>query len=282
MSRRKSPPASARVLTRWVDAYARERGLPPKRVRDWISYMILGGRLERARASAEGPRFTIKGAVAIEMRLPTKARATKDIDLVVEDPADRELTAALRDALEDGCQGFTFRVKGEPHVMPNDALRVDVALEYRGRGWGTIQVDLSAREGDRTEVELVEPLDLAQFGLETPDALPCLSLRYHIAQKIHAMTEPPPDEETPNERFRDLVDLLLMKELTTELAGMREACDEVFAVRATHDWPPVLDPPAFWAEPFAALAEEVELPVRRLEDAVREAQAFIEAIEEAG
>lgn len=232
--------------------------------------------------TADGARFIIKGPVAIELRSAAKARATKDIDLVVEDRSDEELTAALRDALKDGYQGFTFRVKGEPHVMPNDAVRVDVVLEYRGRSWGTIQVDLSPREGDRTEVELVEPLDLAPFGLETPQALPCLSLRYHLAQKIHAMTEPSPDDNTPNERFRDLVDLLLMKELNTDLAGVREACLEVFHIRATHHWPPAVDPPAFWEEPFAALAEEVDLPVRQLEDAVREAQRFIEAIEEAG
>ena len=166
-------------------------------------------------------------------------------------------------------------------MMLNDSVRVDVVLEYRGRNWGTIQVDLSPREGDRTEVELVEPLELEPFGLDTPNALPCLSLRYHIAQKIHAMTEPPLDDETPNERFRDLVDLLLMKELTADLGGVRAACVDVFTIRATHEWPPVLGPPEFWNEPFAALAEEVELPVRRLEDAVREAQRFIDAIERA-
>lgn len=279
MSSQRSAPSSARILTRRVDAHAREHGLPPKRVRDWISYMILCGKLERASPTSEGPRFMIKGAVAIEMRLPAKARATKDIDLVVEDPGDRELTAALRDALEDGYQGFAFRVKGEPHVIRNDSVRVDVALEYKGRSWGTIQVDLSPQEGDRTEVELVEPLELEPFGLETPNALPCLSLRYHIAQKIHAMTEPPPDEKSPNERFRDLVDLLLIKELTTDLGGVRAACVEVFAIRARHDWPPVVNPPAFWEEPFAALAQEVKLPIRRLEDAVREARAFIDSID---
>jgi len=114
MSRRGSPPSSARVLTQWVDAYARERGLPPKRVRDWISYMILGGRLERASVDADRPQFTIKGAVAIELRLPDKARATRDIDLVVEDPAHAELTVQLRNALEGSYQGFAFRVKGKP------------------------------------------------------------------------------------------------------------------------------------------------------------------------
>lgn len=282
MSRRRSPPSSARVLTRWVDAYARERGLPPKRVRDWISYMILGGRLERTTASADGLRFTVKGAVAIEMRLPGKARATKDIDLVVDDPADDELVATLRGALEDDHQGFTFRVKSEPYSLPSNAVRVDVALQFRGRSWGTIQVDLSTREGDRTEVDLLEPLDLEPFGLETPNVLPCLSLRYHLAQKIHAMTEPPPADGPPNERFRDLVDLLLMNALPTDLADVREACVEVFAIRATHDWPPVVDPPRFWEQPFAALAEEVDLPVRRIEDAIREAQGLIYAVDEAG
>lgn len=243
--------------------------------------MILGGRLERVSSSAEGPRFTIKGAVALEMRLPSKARATKDLDLIVDDVAEGELVAALRDALDRGYQDFTFRVKGEPHRMPNDSVRVEVALEYRGRGWGTIQVDLSPREGGRTEVEMVEPLSLDPFGLDTPDVFPCLSLRYHIAQKIHAMTEPPVDEETPNERFRDLVDLLLMRALTTDLGAVRAACEEIFELRARHEWPPLLDPPAFWEEPFAALAEEVELPVGSLADAVQEGTEFIEAIDAA-
>ncbi len=240
--------------------------------------MILEGQLEHASVNAEGPRFTIKGAVALEMRLPAKARATKDIDLVVDNLGDRDLLAALREALEGSYQGFTFRVRGEPYVMPNDSMRVDVALEYRGRSWGAIQVDLSPREGDRTEIELVEPLRLEPFGLDTPDALPCLSLRYHIAQKVHALTKPPLDEETPNERFRDPVDLLLMKELITDLGGVRAACEDVFALRATHEWPPTLDLPHFWEEPFATLAEEVELAVQSLEEAVREAQGFIDAI----
>lgn len=264
-----------------MDAYARERGLTVKRVRDWISYMILGGQLERTSARVEGPRFTIKGAVAIEMRLPAKARATKDLDLVVDDVEEADPVAALREALADTYQGFTYRVKGDPHVMPNDAVRVDVALEYRGRGWGTIQVDLSPREGGRTEVELVEALDLEPFGLDTPGPLPCLSLRYHIAQKIHGMTEPALDEETPNERFRDLLDLLLMKELAGDPLEVRAACEDVFDRRGTHEWPPVVDPPDFWREPFAALAGQVGLPIENLDDAVLEAQKFVDAIAKA-
>ncbi len=251
----RKPPHSARVLSQWVDAYAREQGLAPKRVRDWISYMILGGRLDQVGISANGPRFTIKGAVALEMRLPSRARATRDIDLVVDEAEGEDLAAVLRKALAIDYQDFTFRMKGEPYVMPNDAVRVEVAMDFRGRSWSTVQVDLSRGEGGATEVELVDALELEPFGLTTPSALPCLSLRYHIAQKIHAMTQPSGEGDTSNERFRDLADVLLLRELVDDLAAVRAACVEVFTLRGTHGWPPVLDPPAFWKELYAHLAD---------------------------
>lgn len=163
--------------------------------------------------------------------------------------------------------------------MPNDSLRFQVALEYKARSWSTVQVDLSRGEGDTTEVELVEPLALEAFGLDTPPALPCLSLRYHLAQKIHGMTQPRKGGEEANERFRDLADLLLMRELATDLAGVREACVDVFALRATHTWPPTVNPPETWEEPFAALATELGLPVGSLAAGVEAAAAFIGEIE---
>ena len=278
MSRPRKAPHSARVLTQWVDAYARETGLGRKRVRSWVSHMVLGGQLERASSVAQGPRFTIKGAVALEMRLRAKARATRDIDLVVDEDQGRDIVQVLDQALDGSYQDFTFRVKARPHVMPNGSVRAAVVLLYRGRSWGTAQVDLSRREGEATEIELVQPLALEAFGLDTPPPLPCLSLRYHIAQKIHGMTLPPRDDDAPNERYRDLADLLLMRELAQDLGGVREACVEVFAVRGTHAWPPTFEPPLFWEEPFGRLAAEVGLPTSTVGEAAEEARAFIAAI----
>ena len=140
-------------------------------------------------------------------------------------------------------------------------------------------MDLSPGEGDTTEVEFVEPLALEPFGLDTPPPLPCLSLRYHIAQKIHGMTQPPKGDEEANERFRDLADLLLMRELVPDLAGVREACVQVFALRGTHAWPPAVGPPEVWEKPFAALAAELELAVSTLAEGVEEAAAYIDEIE---
>ena len=282
MSESREPPHSARVLSKWVDAYAKDRGLAPKRVRDWISYMIVGGRLEMASSSSAGARFTIKGAVALEMRLPDRARATKDLDLVIDGTDEEDLAAVLREALKDDYQDFSFRVKGEPYVMPNNAVRVEVAMDYRGRSWSTVQVDLSRGEGGATEIELVDALELEPFGLSTPSALPCLSLRYHIAQKIHGMTQPSTQEDASNERFRDLVDVLLLRGLVEDLPAVRSACVEVFAFRGTHGWPPAFEPPAFWEELYAELASGLKLAEKTLEEAVREAQTLIEVIEAAG
>lgn len=279
MSATRKQPHSARVLEKWVNAHARERGLAPKRVRDWVSYMVLAGRLEQANSEVEGTTFTIKGAVALEMRLPESARATKDIDVIAEAKNERGLAEVLEQALVADYQNFTFRIKDDPYVMPNDSLRFQVALEYKARSWSTVQVDLSPGEGDTTEVELIDPLALEPFGLDTPPALPCLSLRYHLAQKIHGMTQPPKGDEEANERFRDLADLLLIRELAPDLAGVREACVEVFALRGTHTWPPDVEPPDVWEEPFAALAAELELPVSTLVEAVEAAAAFIGEIE---
>lgn len=279
MTTARRQPHSARVLGKWVDAYARERGLAPKRVRDWVSYMVLAGRLEKASSGSGEARFTIKGAVALEMRLPSSARATKDIDVIAEAAEEWALAEVLEQALAEGYQDFTFRIKDDPYEMPHDSVRFQVALQYRGRSWSTVQVDLSRREGAMTEVEFVDPLALEPFGLDTPPALPCLSLRYHMAQKIHGMTQPPRGDREANERFRDLGDLLLMRELASDLAGVREACVEVFALRGTHEWPPAVDPPEFWEEPFAALAAELELSVTSLAEAVEAAAGFIGEIE---
>lgn len=279
MTADRKQPHSARVLEKWVDARARERGLAPKRVRDWISYMVLAGRLEQANSEVDGARFTIKGAVALEMRFPASGRATKDIDVIAEAEDERGLADVLEQALAEDYQNFSFRIKDDPPVMPNDSLRFQVALEYKSRSWSTVQVDISPGEGDTTEVELVEPLALEPFGLDSPPALPCLSLRYHMAQKIHGMTQPPKGDEEANERFRDLADLLLTQELAPDLASVREACVEVFALRGTHTWPPAVDPPEVWEEPFAALAAELELPVSTLVEAVEAAAALIGEIE---
>ncbi len=234
--------------------------------------MIVGGALQRAGFVNDGSKFTIKGGVALEMRLKTRATATRDLDLVLAGPLPP--VDALAEALTEPYQGFTFAVNRDAHVMPNETHRVNISLDYRGRRWGTVQVDVSPPEAEGAEIELVEALDLAVFGLEGPAQLPCLPLPYHIAQKLHAVTRPSTPDWT-NDRFRDLVDLLLMKEWIDDYSVIGGPCREVFATRSTHAWPPLLLPEPGWEQPYARLAQELDIEAHDLHQAVVEVRHLI-------
>ena len=275
------PPASAGVLARYARAYAKELGVSEGRVRAWISYMVLVGLLEQSRESSEGFQFTVKGGVALELRLRDRARATKDIDLVLHhDEAD--LAGALERAVDararGGYQGFNYRRKGEPLVLENGTISVEFAVTYEGGTWTSIIVDVARAEPGEGEIELPPAVLLQEAtGITGPAELACLSLRMHVAQKLHGMTLPP-RRGRRNERFKDLVDVLLMEPLVTDYAGLRQACESIFRTRGTHDWPPVLELPSHWVEPFAALARELDLPVQDGHEAMGRVQSFVDRI----
>ena len=282
------PPPSAGVLAQYARAYAREAGVSDGRVRAWIAYMIMAGLLEHVTAT-DGPRFTIKGGVALELRLRARARATKDIDIVLQEShrhrtddgasLPRRVERTLEHALTtEAYQGFTFRRKGEPVLLDNGTMSLEFAVSYRGSAWTSIVVDVAQAEPSEGEIELVPAIALTEaFGVTGPTVLPCLPLRLHIAQKIHGMTLPPRPGKR-NERFRDLIDLLLMQQLVTDYRGLREACETVFHSRATHAWPPTLAVPSHWVAPFARLAQELELEIKDAESAMEHVRAFVSRI----
>lgn len=270
-------PASVGVLAKYVQAYARDAGLSEGRVRGWISYMVMAGALERAAAGGQ-PRFMVKGGIALELRLRNRARATKDIDVVLQDD-DADLARTLERAMTgEAYQGFTFRRKGEPVLLDNGTVNLELAVTYRGGAWTTIAVDVARAEPGESEIEWLPAIPLTDdFGIAGPVNLPCLPLRLHIAQKLHGMTLPPRSGKR-NERFRDLIDLLLMEELVTDYQGVREACEMVFRSRGTHGWPPPLVVPEHWTDPFARLAEDLELPVADANAGMARVQAFVTRI----
>jgi len=276
----KRPPTQRGHLERLVNQYGRSRGIAVDRVRRRLSVVTLIGALDRVRGD-DGPRFLIKGGISMELRLGLAARATKDVDVVFRgDPS--ELVDALDEAFAQPYSGFEFRRKTELEpIRETGSHRFDVQVSFHGKSWETIQVEAAPAEADEAEI-VVAAISLADFSLDGPDRITCLSLRYQIAQKLHAVTETPADGRT-NLRHWDLTDLILLQTLVPEdLAGVRAACSEVFEARATHPWPPALDVVDLWREPYLADVERmgVDLPAD-VDQAAEKVRRFIAEIDRA-
>jgi hypothetical protein len=136
---------------------------------------------------------------------------------------------------------------------------------------------------------------MAGFGLPTPDHLVSLSMRYQIAQKIHASMDLHDPPEFVNDRARDVMDLLLLRTFTgmnghPSLTEMRAAVEDIFAARVAEAeamegaspraWPARLIVHPHWAPSFSKAAESAELPIT-LADAVAQVNAWLELIENA-
>ena len=273
-----SPPPSAGKLEKLVIAFANRDGMAVARVRRWVSFMMVGGALERAAARPGGPRFVLKGGVALELRLGGRSRATEDLDVEAE-CAEPHLVDALDAALRDPYHDFSFSRRSVPRQLGPRAERVQLRVEYRAQQWATVQLDLTRPDGARTESESLAAVPLAPFGLTGPERLSCISLRYHVAQKFHAMTKVLPDGR-PNDRHRDAVDLLLLRELVSPeaLGSVREACEETFGLRAEHAWPPSLALPSEWEPKVMALASPFGLGVASFEEVRQSLERFLHDI----
>jgi hypothetical protein len=265
------------VLAKHVLAYARAGDLAEGRVRAWISYMITAGILERATATGQPP-FVIKGGVALELRLRNRARATKDLDVALHHP-DADLALTLENALTgEPYQGFSFRSKRKPLILDNGVVNMEFAVSYRGGAWTSISIDVARNESGEHKIEWLPAFPLTEsFGVTGPDALPCLPLCRHVAQKLHGMTLPPRPGKR-NERFRDLIDLLLMEALVIDYRDLRKTCEDVFQTRGTHPWPPPLDLPEHWIDPINRLILELELPVADAQAGVARVRKFVDRI----
>jgi hypothetical protein len=281
-SHREKPPHSAQVLQRWAREWADVEGVPVSRMQRLVSYMVIAAMLDSMRDARGEPLFLIKGGVAMELRLDLRARATQDLDAAFRAAAD-ELVERLDDALEAGHGDFTASRTAIEEIGETQAIRVGVKLAYRGRPWGTVPVEISSAEGrSGEEIERVPTRSLGPLGLDGPAEIACVSLRYQIAQKLHACTQIFEDGSA-NDRFRDLIDLLLLRGLTTQtlMPKVRAACVETFELRATHPWPPTVPPAAGWADAYAELAAALDFEPTDVQDAARAVERFIIEIDRA-
>ncbi len=291
-------PTSARILHTWI-AQAQDRlGSAGPRLGWLVAATVVTAALQRAVDASGTALFLLKGGTMLQYRLPGMSRTTQDVDGLVRGDIDRFM-AELDATLSEPWGSLTL-VRGEVEIIDTPQKRVkprrfDMTVLLNGVTWRRVQVEVSPDEGDAgaTPEQIPSP-SLAGFGLPTPDHLVSLSMRYQIAQKVHAVTDPHDPPAFVNDRARDVVDLLLLRTLTETTAHpssteIRAAVEDIFAARAAEavatdalprTWPARLSAHRHWGPSFAKAADSAGLTIE-LADAVARVNSWLDLIEQA-
>ena len=258
---------------------------------------VCGGRRCAACHRLRGRRlFLFKGGTLLQHRLNATARTTKDVDGLIRGEMNAFLLV-LEGVLDEPWGPLTLR-RGEVEVIdvPTKIVkpsRFDIILAMRGVTWRRIQFEVSPDEaGIGDEQEAIEPPPLSGFGLPDPDVLVGIAMRFQIAQKLHAVSDPHEPPDSINDRARDVVDLFLLRDRamatgSPTLAQLREAGVAVFEARAaeaaalgrpTRAWPPAVAAQAHWRDDYAR-AETSGAIESSLDGAVGEVNAWVSEID---
>lgn len=278
------PDAARASLGARLANHAREIGYDVNRLRRHLVFQRILARL------APSDRWVLKGGFALEVRLPSRARATKDLDLTMLGPASAlldEFADAL--AVDVAADGFEFEIRRAREIAPadeqNDAVRFSVRARLGGREFASVVIDAAARpeELDAAVGPIVVPPPVLAPGIE-PVTIAAVDIAQHAAEKFHALARRYADDR-PSTRVKDLVDLILM--LDTDLLPddrLGERLRAVYEARDARAVPPVLpDPPAAWRVGYTAMATELGLGSIDLDDAVvRARQLYDDAVRAVG
>ena len=231
------------------------------------------------------PSGVVKGGTSLKLRFGDKlTRFTTDLD-TARSVGMEEFRRGLEEALSRGWCGFTGSVEMLPQAHPKDVPAayvmqpLAVKLRYLGKPWCTVDMEVGHDEiGDADEVELVVPHEansyLEQLGFPALDAVPCMSLSYQIAQKLHGASEP------HSQRAHDLIDLQIIMADDVDLPRTREICVRLFAYRGQQAWPPIIEEGESWPILYSEQAANLDV-LQDVGEAVKWANELIAKIEEA-
>jgi hypothetical protein len=202
-----------------------------------VATEVLFNILELARAGGIIDHYAVKGGMALEVRFGMRARASRDVDVSV--PARFEdIPRILDEILVLGFDGFTVRRRGQLRVMDRaQTYRAELNVQYGGRMLYRLSLDINGSEFEPS-VDVVPSGVLTDLGLPGPVNVALLDVTAQLAHKIHAATQPD-TEFYQNERYRDVLDVLIIADSTTlDYEWVRIVCAAEFARRGTHAWPP--------------------------------------------
>ena len=136
-------------------------------------------------------RWVLKGGFALDLRLGTRARPTKDLDLARGDAVEQATADLLTAQTLDSGDYFVFAVERSDElddVLEGAAVRYRVTASLAGRRFEQVVVDVGLGDPLPTQPDMLTGLGLIAFAGVEPVRLPTLLLDRHVAEKVHAYT----------------------------------------------------------------------------------------------
>jgi hypothetical protein len=231
-----------------------------------------------------GEGATLKGGLVLELRLE-RARTTNDVDLRMIGPQENILQRLQTAARRDLGDFMTFEVRPDddhPEIqndgMKYDGLRFRAECRLAGKIYGQpFGLDVAFGDPILGEPDIIVAPNTLAFAGVAPPAIRVYPLETHIAEKLHAYTMP---RTRPNSRVKDLPDIaLLATARPIDAQRLRQALEQTFAFRGTHELPrTVPPPPSGWIAPYGTMAREDSLRWTTLAEAVMAVSAFLDPV----
>lgn len=234
--------------------------------------------------TAFGDRMTLKGGLAVELRLEN-ARTTKDVDLRLVAKPDEVLSQLQKAGGLDLGDFLRFEVQPDPRhpQLEAEGMRYQ-GFRYRtrtllaGKIYGSpFGIDVALAEPLIGDVEEVEGSRFLAFAEVTPARFRLYPLETHIAEKLHAYTMP---RERPNTRVKDLPDIALLASVRPIAGeGLRAAIERTFEHRGTHPVPAAIPQPSVaWTPVYERMATTDHLRWSTLADLIEAVRAFLDPV----
>jgi predicted nucleotidyltransferase component of viral defense system len=232
--------------------------------------------LARLFVGGEESPWIVKGGYALDIRMPTAARRTKDLDLSIppqlgaadQDAAVDRFRKAITLDLDDW---FTFRIVKRLELgAPDDEIgmeRLTIEAAIAGSPFTTFLVDVAIEAVPPKDVEWASLPASFAFAGEAPPRVALVTSARHLAEKLHALTRPHGTRE--NSRVKDIVDVvLLLDRAAPPIPILREALVRVYESRSTHAMPVTFPTcPESWVAPYAAMAAETGVSLKTVREA---------------
>ena len=264
----------ARLLKQSLDT-----GLPLTWLRKLVAFDRFLARLVKGNAG----RWFLKGGLALQLRMGSRARTTKDIDAtMMEILEEDEIRSRIQQAASvDLKDWFEFQVQKPSPVAtgaPHGGFRFPILNLLDGRTFEQFQLDVGVGDPVLNGPEIITGPPILEFAGINPPRVPCYPLPAQLAEKLHAYTRPHAGRD--GTRVKDFVDILLIAGFgSLKSSNLFEAFQVTFQSRNTHPIPETFpSPPSNWSGPYRKLRQELKLPWETIDGAAEAAASFLNPV----